>query len=53
MLKEGMNIEFKKQFVEDLIKTVVAFGNTNGGKIYMGIDDYGKSTGKSLFLICI
>lgn len=45
MLKEGMNLELKKQFVKDLIKTVVAFGNTNGGKVYIGIDDNGRVVG--------
>ncbi len=45
MLKEGMKLELKKQFVKDLAKTVVAFGNTNGGKIYIGIDDNGKVVG--------
>jgi ATP-dependent DNA helicase RecG len=46
-LKEGLNIEFKRQYVKDLNKTVVAFANTNGGRIYIGIDDYGEVVGLS------
>jgi ATP-dependent DNA helicase RecG len=46
-LKEGLNIEFKRQYVKDLNKTVVAFANTNGGRIYIGIDDYGDVVGLS------
>ncbi len=46
-LKEGLNIEFKRQYVKDLNKTVVAFANTSGGKIYIGVDDYGEVVGLS------
>lgn len=45
MFIEDLNHEFKKQYVKDIIKTVVAFGNTNGGKIYIGIDDTGTVLG--------
>lgn len=44
-LKEGQNIEFKRQYVKDLNRTVIAFANTSGGKIYIGIDDFGEVVG--------
>lgn len=38
-------IEFKATFVNDLNKEVTAFANTNGGEIYIGLDDNGKPCG--------
>ena len=38
-------IEFKATFVNDLNKEVIAFANTNGGEIYIGLDDNGKPCG--------
>jgi predicted HTH transcriptional regulator len=32
---ENNTTEFKRQYTEDIKKTVVAFANTNGGKIYI------------------
>lgn len=45
MNHEGLNLEYKREYVEDIRKTVVAFANTSGGKIYIGIDDDGKIIG--------
>ncbi len=45
MKREDINTEFKKQFVKDIVKTVVAFANTNGGIIYIGVDDFGEAIG--------
>lgn len=42
---ENNTTEFKRQYTEDIKKTVVAFANTNGGKIYIGIDDDGTIIG--------
>ncbi|MCM1123612.1 MAG: putative DNA binding domain-containing protein [Eubacterium sp.] len=42
---EGENIEFKSQVTNDLYKEVIAFANTDGGIIYVGIDDEGKVIG--------
>jgi len=42
---EDVNHELKKQYVKDVIKTVIAFANTSGGKIYIGIDDSGSIIG--------
>ena len=44
-LLEGMNVEFKKQFTKDTIRTIIAFANTNGGKLYIGIDDNSNAVG--------
>lgn len=34
---ENENIEFKTSFNTDLIETIVAFANTTGGKVFVGI----------------
>ena len=45
MSNEGLSIEFKRQYTKDIIKTVIAFANTNGGKLYIGVDDDGNFIG--------
>ncbi len=45
MFVEDRNHEFKRQYVKEIIKTVIAFANTSGGKIYIGIDDTGNIIG--------
>lgn len=42
---ETENIEFKAQFTEEIYKEVIAFANTDGGIIYVGIDDNGNVIG--------
>lgn len=42
---ETATIEFKATFVNDLNKEVIAFANTNGGEIYIGLDDNGEPCG--------
>lgn len=42
---ETENIEFKSQFTEEIYKEVIAFANTNGGIIYVGIDNEGNAIG--------
>lgn len=42
---ETATIEFKSAFVNDLNKEVIAFANTNGGEIYIGLDDNGNPCG--------
>ena len=46
-MKETERIEFKRQFVNDLNKEVIAFANTNGGEIFIGIEDNGAVAGLS------
>lgn len=41
-MHEQQNIEFKSQWTDNILKTVCAFDNTNGGTIYIGIDDNGN-----------
>ncbi len=42
---ETENIEFKLQFTDELYKEVIAFANTEGGVIYIGIDNDGNAVG--------
>jgi len=42
---ENENIELKEIYTPDLKKEVVAFANTNGGTIYIGVQDNGNITG--------
>lgn len=42
---ENENVEFKSQMLEDLYKEIIAFANTDGGIVYIGIDDKGNITG--------
>lgn len=45
MMYENEHVEYKSQMLEDLYKEVIAFANTDGGVIYIGIDDQGNLTG--------
>ncbi len=45
MQYESERIEYKSQMLEDLYREVIAFANSNGGVIYIGIDDQGNLTG--------
>lgn len=45
MAFETENIEFKLQFTDELYKEVIAFANTDGGVIYIGIDNDGNAVG--------
>ena len=45
MTFETENVEFKLQFTDELYKEVIAFANTDGGVIYIGIDNNGNAVG--------
>ena len=45
MQYESERIEYKSQMIEDLYREFIAFANSNGGVIYIGIDDQGNLTG--------
>lgn len=45
---EGQVTEFKSSFQKEVIESVVAFANTKGGKIYIGINDSGEIIGISI-----
>ena len=42
---EGQFIEFKEQFDKSVAKEIVAFANSQGGRIFLGISDDGKIKG--------
>ena len=44
-MREGTNIEFKREWTDAVKKTMVAFANTDGGLIYLGVDDDGTPVG--------
>lgn len=45
MLKETIYTELKREVTDSLKKEIIAFANTSGGKIYIGIDDDGEIVG--------
>lgn len=42
---ESAAVEFKREYINDLYKEVIAFVNTSGGTIYVGINDDGSVCG--------
>ena len=44
-LYENETLEYKRQYTPDIKKEVVAFANTAGGAVYIGIDDDGTPVG--------
>lgn len=42
---ENKTTEFKREYTDDIKYTVVAFANTEGGRIYIGINDNGSVQG--------
>lgn len=45
IFKESEKIELKSITNDKVIKTIVAFANTDGGKLYIGVEDNGKPIG--------
>lgn len=45
MLFENENTEFKIKFTDEIYKEVIAFANTDGGVIYLGVGDDGTVIG--------
>ena len=45
MYKEDEYTELKSILTKDIKKKIVAFANSNGGRIYIGIDDNGNIVG--------
>ena len=45
MTFENESIEYKREYVDDICKEVIAFANTNGGKLLIGVDDSGNPVG--------
>ena len=44
-MPEQHNIEYKRNWHEDHLKTICAFANSQGGKLYIGKDDKGITAG--------
>ena len=45
MRYESESIEYKSEFHDGIYKEVTAFANTDGGVIYIGVDDDGNPVG--------
>ena len=45
MYQESETIELKRELTKNIKKEIVAFANTKGGTIYIGIDDDGNIIG--------
>jgi len=45
LLTENATTEFMREYEPDICKSVAAFANTDGGTIYVGVDDDGVITG--------
>ncbi|MDF2158941.1 RNA-binding domain-containing protein [Algoriphagus sp. CAU 1675] len=45
---EGLNLEFKKKaaFPEKIVRELIAFANTEGGYLFIGVDDDGTVSGQ-------
>lgn len=44
-MTEGITIEFKREYTDEIKKTVVAFANTSGGELLIGVEDDGTVVG--------
>ena len=47
-LGEGARVEFKTSFQKEVIETLVAFANSRGGVVFVGVDDQGHVLGAKL-----
>jgi len=45
ILQESQTVEFKESWRDEFLKTVCAFSNTDGGTLYIGINDRGEVVG--------
>lgn len=43
--REGEHVEYKLLVNDNAVKTIVAFANTAGGTLYIGVDDEGNAVG--------
>lgn len=44
---EGKCLELKREYVDDIKKTIIAFANSDGGKLFIGVEDDGSVCGVS------
>lgn len=45
MNNESMTLDYKREYTDDIKKTIIAFANTNGGDILIGVADDGTVIG--------
>ncbi|MCD6442152.1 ATP-binding protein, partial [bacterium] len=45
---EGLEIEFKEGFDKSIAKDIIAFSNTQGGRIFLGINDKSEICGVNI-----
>ena len=45
MFAENKTTEFKREYVDDIKNTIVAFANCDGGTLYIGVNDDGSTCG--------
>lgn len=45
MLIESNKIELKSKYTDQIVREIVAFLNSDGGKIYIGVNDNGVACG--------
>lgn len=45
MFKESDKVELKREYIPEIRKTIIAFANTCGGTVYIGVDDDGEAVG--------
>ena len=45
LIKENYNIEFKREFTDKIQNEILAFINSDGGTIYVGVEDTGEIIG--------
>ncbi len=44
-MTEGITTEFKREYTDEIKKTVIAFANTRGGEVLIGVEDDGTVAG--------
>ena len=45
---EGLTVEFKEKYTSKIVQDIVAFANSRGGRILLGVSDDGKIKGEKL-----
>ena len=45
MIVENKTTEFKREYIEDIKNTIIAFANCDGGTLYIGVNDDGTACG--------
>ena len=42
---ESTTVEYKREYIDNIVYAVVAFANTEGGRLYIGLNDDGSVFG--------